>query len=404
MESTGSRWRRRARSWSRRTFIAIGIVMIVLLLIRLVLPWALERGINGRLSRIPGYQGHVEHIAVSLFRGAYSLHNVRVLKSNGGVPEPFFSAQEIDFSVAWRQLFHRQIVSDIHIDNAEVNIVKGTSAETSQTEVDRRWQDVVKDIFPIDITYLEIQHSVLNYIDRSRDPDFHVYIKNMHLEATGLRNRPEKNGQDLPATVIVDGDSLGGGKLHVFVEAEPLADQPHFHFTMSLQPVSLPALNDFLKAYGNVDVSSGVFRMFVEVAARGGRFEGYIKPFFEKLEFKSQDDKKKGLASRLWEKLVAGLVHLLKNKSRDQLGTRIPFAGEIGDPKAGIWPTVRNVFHHGFVRAFTEDVDNSVKPQDVEPARAPEQEAKEDRKAIQQNATESASSKTKSADEKEQKK
>ncbi len=198
--------------------------------------------------------------------------------------EPFFSAQTIDFSIAWRRLFHGQIVSDIAIEQPRINFVQGTDEGSTQKDVDRRWQDVVKDIFPIEITRLTAEHGVLNCVDRSRTPPFEVYLKNMPVEATGLRNRAtEANGDGLPATILVEGDSLGGGKLKVFVRADPLAPQPHFHLTLSLEPVSLPALNDLLRAYGNVDVSKGTFRFFVELAARGGRFEGYIKPFFEGL-------------------------------------------------------------------------------------------------------------------------
>ena len=39
----------------------------------------------------------------------------------------------------------------------------------------------------------------------------------------------------------------------------------------------------------------------------------------------------------------------MKNKSRDQVGTRIPFQGRFGDPQVGLWTTITNLFRHGFV-------------------------------------------------------
>lgn len=87
-----------------------------------------------------------------------------------------------------------------------------------------------------------------------------------------------------------------------------------------------------------MDVSKGTFRFFVELAARGGRFEGYIKPFFEGLEFKDRSGEKKNLASSLWEKIVAGVTDLLKNKERDQLATRIPLPVKWVIPRPGCGP------------------------------------------------------------------
>src|SRR5687767_13182568 len=110
------------RRWSRRTFITVGIVVILLLLLRLALPSLLERAIDSRRAKVPDYAGSVERVDLSLLRGAYRLHQIRITKKNGAVQEPFFSARDIDFSVAWRQLFRGQIVSDIYIDGAEMNI------------------------------------------------------------------------------------------------------------------------------------------------------------------------------------------------------------------------------------------------------------------------------------------
>ena len=45
--------------------------------------------------------------------------------------------------------------------------MKGPSADESQTELDHRWQDVIKAIFPIDVTHLEIVDGLLRHVDKS---------------------------------------------------------------------------------------------------------------------------------------------------------------------------------------------------------------------------------------------
>jgi hypothetical protein len=134
--------------------------------------------------------------------------------------------------------------------------------------------------------------------------------------------------------------------------------------------VNLPDLNESLKAYANVDVGRGTFRMAAEMAGKDGGFQGYVKPFFEDLDFNNLEDKRKNVLSRIWENVVAGLAWLVKNKPRDQVGTRIPFQGRFGDPQVGLMTTVRNLFRHGFVRAFKPTVEGSVHADNVLPSGA----------------------------------
>jgi hypothetical protein len=92
-----------------------------------------------------------------------------------------------------------------------------------------------------------------------------------------------------------------------------------------------------------------------------------VKPFFNDLDFKTREDKKGSIAAHLWEKIVSGLAWLVKNKPRDQVATRIPFQGEFGDSQVGLWATIRNLFRHGFVKAFNPVIEGSVNPDKVPP-------------------------------------
>ena len=345
----------------------LGALVILLVALRLALPSLLQREINRKLSEVPGYSGHVGRIGVHLYRGAYSLHQVEIRKEGGRVAQPFFSASVIDFSLAWGQLFHGKIVSKIFIDGAEINFVRGPAVETSQLQVDRRWQDVVHAIFPISITRLEIKDGLLHYLDTAETPKVDVYVRNLYAVATGLQNRPVNKNEEFPATISLEGDSIGHGHLSINVQADPLANQPHFYLTLSLQDVALPALNDFLEAYTNVTVSGGNFRLFVEVGARGGRFEGYIKPFFEHMVISPASGKKDGVWREVWGSVVGALVQVLKNKSKDQFATKIPIAGDFSDVRTGVWTAIGNMVHHGFIKALPTDIEGSINPEEVTP-------------------------------------
>lgn len=367
MRARTSRIVQHVRRWPRRVVISLAVVAALLIAARIALPFVVKRQVNARLASIPGYVGHVEGVSISLFRGAYGLHGLAIFRQEGQVREPFVTVRAIDFSIAWRELFRGKVVSDIYLETPNVIFVKAATAETSQTDADQRWKKVIQDLFPIDITHFEIRDGAVRYVDKTKAPHVDVFIKNMHAVATGLRNRPAETGQEFPAQINIAGDTLGAGKLKVFVEADPLAEQPHFHLSAKLDGLNLPALNESMKAIANVDVGKGTFRMAAEMAGKDGGFQGYVKPFFEDLDFRNLEDKDKGLGSRLWEKMVAGLAWLLKNKSRDQLGTRIPFEGRFGDPKIGLWATISNTFRHGFVKAFNPTIEGSVQAQNVRP-------------------------------------
>ena len=359
---------RRVRSWPRRVVITVAVIAGLLLAARMALPMVVKRMVNDRLQRIPDYTGYVNDIDIHLWRGAYSLHGFGILRKNGRVKEPFFLADKIDFSLAWRELRHRKIVSEIYIARGQLNFVKGPSEEESQTDLDHRWQDVIQDIFPIDITHLEITDGLLRYVDTTREPKVNVFVTHMRATATGLRNRPgEAESGEFPARITIEGDSLGAGKLKLLLTAEPLAVEPHFHLSLKLDKVNLPALNESLKAYANVDVGRGTFRLVAEMAGRDGGFQGYVKPFFEDLDFHNIEDKDKGIGSRIWEHIVAALAWLVKNKQRDQVATRIPFEGTFGDTKVGLFATITNLFRHGFIRAFNPTVEGTVRAGNVLP-------------------------------------
>jgi hypothetical protein len=368
MMETSSKIVRRVRSWPRRVLLTIVTIVVLLLAARIALPYVVKGQVNQRLANIPGYWGHVSDIGISLIRGAYSLNKLEIFKINGAVREPFVNAEHVDFSVAWRELFRGKIVSDIHIRAIELNFVAAATPEVSQKDIDRRWQDVVNDLFPLEITFLDVTSSKVRYQDLTREPKVDLFINNLRVHATGLRNRAGERGLEFPARITVEGQTLGKGHLYVAVQANPLAAQPHFHLSAKVDRVALPALNESLKAYANVDVSRGTFQLAAEMAAKDGGFQGYVKPFFEDLDFNNLADQNKGVFSRIWENVVQGLAWLVKNKPRDQVGTRIPFQGRFGDPQIGLWATIANLFRHGFVRAFNPTVEGSVQPKNVLPS------------------------------------
>ena len=82
---------------------------------RVALPYVVKRYVNKTLAELPGYSGSVADIDISLWRGAYQIQGLRVVKTGGKVPVPFVSSRLIDLSVEWKALLNGSIVAEIEV-------------------------------------------------------------------------------------------------------------------------------------------------------------------------------------------------------------------------------------------------------------------------------------------------
>jgi len=342
----------RIKTPSRRVILWIAIPLVVLLAARIAAPYVIRHAINTRLARVEGYSGRVENINIRLFRGAYQLRDVTILKREASGLEPLLDVDTIDFSLAWRELFNGRIVSDIALIVPELRITTSTPPENAKDD-GRRWQDAINDIFPIEITRFEIIKGSIRFVDETSSPRVDISLYELELVATGLRNRPTAT-EASPARLHAEARTTGEGRLSLMMDGDPLAARPHFNLKVDWQDIRLPAFNDFLEAYANVDVSAGILKIYAEVSAHEGGFEGYVKPFFEGLTFENLRDANKNLARRLWEKIVSGTASIMENDERQQVATRIPFSGHFGETDVGIWATIGGLIRNGFIRALNE--------------------------------------------------
>src|SRR4051812_7825958 len=99
--------RKRRSRW--RTFFFIVLVLAVLLaVVRAILPWGVRKYVNRTLDRNDLYEGKIGQVQIHLWRGAYSIHDIKISKRTGDIPVPFFSAKTVDFSIEWKALRHRR--------------------------------------------------------------------------------------------------------------------------------------------------------------------------------------------------------------------------------------------------------------------------------------------------------
>ena len=91
------------------------IVVVVLICVRISLPYVILYFANKNLASMPGYYGHIEDIDLALIRGAYRIDSIFINKQDTITKKQtkFFSASAIDLSIEWRALLHRAIVGEV---------------------------------------------------------------------------------------------------------------------------------------------------------------------------------------------------------------------------------------------------------------------------------------------------
>ena len=342
---------------------------------RIALPFGLKWYINKTLNQIPGYYGYVENVHVALWRGAYRIDGGKLLKTNASRREPFFASDQIDIAVDWRALFHRRLLAKIELLRPELQFIERASKAASQTNIDESWQDKVRNLVPLDINRLSATDGVLRYKKETSHPVVDLYFQNVEFEAENLSNATGE-GERLPSRLKLTALLLKSGETFLAAKLNPLTEPMEADIKTSIKNLNLTELNDFSDAYGHFTFSGGKFDATLELAASKSRYEGYVKTLLKKVEIlgKKSDNssakKDADLGHLVWEGIVAAVVDIFKNGSKDQFAARIPLTGSRDQMKIKTWEALFSILQNGFVKAFDAKFEDSVHFSKVEGSQA----------------------------------
>jgi hypothetical protein len=339
-------------------YMVLGSLVVLLIAIRIALPYILLKLVNKELAHLKGYYGHVEDIDVALIRGAYTIKDIKLEKVGGKVPVPFFSADAIDLAVEWKPLFHGSIVGKIRTERPILNFVKGPTEATSQTSIDSSWTDVVKRLMPLKINRLEFDDGEIHYRDYNSDPKVDIFTKNVHILAGNLSNGVH-NKELLPSTAEATA-TVYGGTASLHMKLNVLSKIPVFEARAELKSLDITNLNNFLQAYGKFDVKRGEISIYMEAATKDNVITGYTKPIIKDLKVVNWDKDKDKPLKIAWEAVIGSVAWVFKNHGKDQLATKIEFSGDLKKPDINIFEIIGQVLYNGFIQALYPSLENSV--------------------------------------------
>lgn len=345
------------KSKRKTALISIVILAGVLIAIRAYLPIWVKDYVNQQIAELDGYSGGIEDVDLHLWRGAYEIFGLNIVKTETGIDKPFVAAEAVDLSVQWAALFDGAIVAELDIYDADLNFSK------TQTGEGAGWVNFIDALSPIDINRLDVHSGRMSYTDYGAEPNVHLFIDNIAANIVNLRHVRD-GGARLPSGVDIAGTSIGAGALSLTGKMNILKPVPDFDFAVELENADLTAFNDYANDFANIDFDQGTIGVFGELAAADGKATGYIKPIATKVSVVSLDQDTNPL-DLIWESLAGLFIELFENQSKDQFAMRIPLEGDLSDPDQDLWSGFLSIFKNAFGTAFSRNEDGTINFQDA---------------------------------------
>lgn len=345
---------------SRRVWKILLAVVLVLVIARLILPYVVLRYANKTLANMKGYYGHIDDIDIALIRGAYRMDSIYLNQVDTVTQKQteFFAASAIDLSIEWKALLHGSVVGELIFEEPMIRFTKDKVEPTSVRNDSTDFRKLLDDFMPLQVNRVEITDGRIRYTDEYSTPPVDIAMTNTNVLALNLRNSYD-SAAVLPATVKASA-AIYDGSLDFNMKINPLADDPTFDMNAEVKNTNLVKLNEFFQAYAKIDVNKGTFGLYTEVAAKEGQFNGYVKPLIQDLDVLGKEDRGDNIFRKMWEGLAGGVGEIFQNQKKDQVATKIPFRGNLKNPRTNTWSAIINVLENAFIQAIQPSIDYEI--------------------------------------------
>jgi hypothetical protein len=351
---------------TRKRKVVIGLLAVVLLLVagRVAMPYLVEDYANKKLAALDSYDGRVGDIDIHLWRGAYSIDDIEIVKTGASRPVPFFRSNRVDLSVEWRSLFRGSIVSEAAFIGPELNLVQGKTAADSQLGKEENWNARLEELFPFRFNTINVTDGTVRFLAPGISTRDAITARHVNGEVSNLTNVID-SGKATFADFHVTADVLEGAPAVVDGSANAFATQPTFDVNLEVKKVQLPQVNPWLREYIKADAEAGKFELYLELAAADGKFKGYAKPILQDVDIYRSGEEEQSALKRMWEGFLDFAANVLENQDADQVAARIPFSGTIKDPETNLFATIASVLRNAFISAFARSLEGSITLRDV---------------------------------------
>ncbi|MBX8497750.1 DUF748 domain-containing protein [Pseudomonas cichorii] len=335
----------------------LAALVILLIAINVALPYLVRNYLNDKLADMGDYRGQITDVDIALWRGAYRINGLNIVKVDGKVPVPFVKVPVIDLAVSWHALWYNHaVVARMVFIEPELNFVDGgNDKQASQTGQGTDWRTQLNKLLPITLDEARIENARVTFNNFTSTPKVRIEADRINASLYNLTNVVDVEGKR-DARFEGKGRLLGGAAVEATATFDPLSDFQDFDFRLRATGIHLRRLNDFASAYGKFDFNAGNGDLVIEAQASDGQLSGYIKPLLRNVDVfnwkQDVENQNKGFFRSIWEALVGGSETVLKNQRQNQFATRVDLSGSVRQQDISGFQAFLQVLRNAFIQAF----------------------------------------------------
>jgi hypothetical protein len=342
----------------KKRYIVLISILVLLVIIRLMLPSIAKNQINKKLANIEGYHGSINDLSMSLYRGAFNIGELVIYEEASEDPEtPFIILPILDFSIDWSALLKGRIVSEIAMDSLEVNLTV-LKEEEKDKEPRVHFAEQIQEFSPIQINELKITNAKIAYLDPTVDPKVNVYFDDFNFIGENLSN-VEDEEKVLPGYININSKAMGEGTMAMEMHVNILKEIPDFDLNLAFEDIDLVKFNDFVEAYANLELKSGILSVFTELVVNNGDIKGYIKPVIEGFEVNQEADDR-NFPEKVYDAVVDIVGKILENPKEEQIASRVELSGHVENIENDPWQAVFSLLRNAFIEAYSKEIENAI--------------------------------------------
>ncbi|WP_268800068.1 DUF748 domain-containing protein [Pseudomonas huanghezhanensis] len=351
---------KRRYSWPLWTVLGIVVLLVA---VHIALPYVVRNYLNDKLADMGEYRGQITDVELALWRGAYKINGLNIVKADSKVPVPFVNIPVIDLAVSWHALWYdHAVVAEVAFIGPQLNFVDGGNKQASQTGQGTDWRAQLNKLLPITVNEVRVVDGKISFNNFTSTPKVKIEADKVNASLFNLTNVVDTAGN---RDARFEGKALllGNAPLESTATFDPFSNFEDFDFKLRATNIQLTQMNDFAAAYGKFDFKAGNGDIVIEAQANNGQLTGYVKPLLKDVDiFNWQQDvenQNKGFFRSVWEAVVGASETVLKNQSKNQFATRVDLSGSVHKQDISAFQAFLQILRNAFVQAFNTRYDSS---------------------------------------------
>lgn len=334
-------------AWKRKNaWRAVLVVLVLLVALRLALPYIVTRHVNNVLSELEGYSGISSDVSLSMIDGAYQIDSIRIFRKNQLKGQPLLIIPKTEVSIDWSVVTSGRIVSQVLFSDPSLLITQSQYSTENRTT----FLAALGRLTPFKINRIKVQNGKVSTHLGSNRSSVETIFYNIQLDAMNLVNA-RKSTDSLPSRIYLQTRSIGDGQLNLAMKLNLVKEIPDIDLDLRFENINMPALNNVLKAHGGPGVHSGKLNVYSEINAKNGVVTGYIKPGFSQLKISHVNEVSLTEESAVWQSLVTFINRSFHEQRKNQYITNLTIDGVIHNEQKFL-PALWNIFSNAFVNEY----------------------------------------------------